>query len=57
MAIAINRDKLGKFGFEMEDIEKVKVIAVDKDGYTREIEYAASDAPEAVMTDLEALDE
>ena len=44
-------------GFSMNDLVKVKVIAVDTNGFNREIEYEAEDVPEAVMTDLEAMDE
>lgn len=57
MAIELNRAVLGDVGFDMNDLLKVKVVAIDKDGFCREIEYAAADVPEAVMTDLEAIDE
>lgn len=43
-------------GFNMGDLLKVKVVAVDANGFNREIEYEAADVPEAVMTDLEAID-
>lgn len=57
MAIEINGATLGKVGFDMEDLFKVKVIATDKDGFIRELEYAAADVPAAVVSDLEELDE
>lgn len=57
MAIEINGATLGKVGFDMEELFKVKVIATDKDGFIREKEYTAANVPAAVLTDLEAMDE
>lgn len=57
MAIEINGVTLGKAGFDMEELLKVKVVAIDKDGFYRKKEYAADDVPAAVLTDLEAMDE
>lgn len=57
MAITIENTVYDNAGFSLDDPELiVKVDAIDGDGFHRELVYTGEDIPEAIMTDLAALD-
>ena len=40
-------------GFNAENLQSVKVYAVDTNGFRKELEYTAEDVPAHILTDLE----
>lgn len=40
-------------GFSIEDLQSVKVYAIDANGFRKELEYDAEDVPAQILTDLE----